>query len=574
MANPIIHKEVLTSLRTGKAVVMQAMYLLAMAGLIWLYWPADGLQDVGGQTAKKILSVMAIGQLAMVALFAPAFTAASLTFEKENRSLESLFSTKLRPLEIVLGKMAGSLAFIVLVVLSGAPALVAPMWLGGVTLGETLTVLGLLILTAVYLGAIGLLISAFMHRSYRAIIATYAVLLVVFFLLATPAWPVSRHLILQCPPWGQTLLHTLCSLSPLEAMISVVWPDSAYAQGSPHMPAFWQMHIPIAVGAILVITAVLQWKLSRPFIPPRPREALRVRERDGKITARSFLFLIDPTKRKRMIRWWQNPVLIKEFRTRPMLQPHRLLRVGVICLVSSFLLAVFVMGGVMAMSAESGVTVTQVGGKAVEQVSMVPSIATAVSGLMVVIVILLGPAMSGGAISSDREYGIWELIRTTRLNSWRLASGKFQASIIPLLLVVASMMPALLLLLVIEPSMWLSLLKVLAVVGMNVFFVSTAGTFFSSMFPRTATATAWTYGLVVAMGLMTLLTILGEGVFAHRFVEAIYVLNPLAAVMEAAGSTMMQKYSLFVPHLKVLGLAGVAMLAVTVFRVHQLRRPD
>ena len=36
ISNPIIHKEVLSSLRTKKAVAMQGMFLLVMVGLVWL----------------------------------------------------------------------------------------------------------------------------------------------------------------------------------------------------------------------------------------------------------------------------------------------------------------------------------------------------------------------------------------------------------------------------------------------------------------------------------------------------------------------------------------------------------
>ncbi|HUU22984.1 MAG TPA: ABC transporter permease, partial [Phycisphaerae bacterium] len=156
-ANPIIRKEVLSSLRTRKAVAMQAAFLLAAAVLIWRSWPADGLQDIGSQLSRRILSILAIGELALVGLFAPAFTAASLTSERERNTLESLFFTAMRPWEIALGKIVGSLGFLVLLVLSGVPALTAPFLLGGISGQEVLAIVGILLLTAIYTGMIGLL---------------------------------------------------------------------------------------------------------------------------------------------------------------------------------------------------------------------------------------------------------------------------------------------------------------------------------------------------------------------------------------------------------------------------------
>jgi len=529
------------------------------------------MQDAGGVKAREILSVLAIGELAMVALFAPAFTAASLTLEKERKTLESLFATALRPWEIATGKMVGSLAFLLMVVLSGAPALAAPLLLGGISLTEVLAVLGLLLLTAVYLGAIGLFISTIMHRSYRSIIATYAVLLVVFFLFATPAWPISSNLISRCGPTTQAILHVLCSFSPLEAMISLVLAGSGYAVGARGMPPFWVMFVPIALATTCVLAVACVLKLRRPIAPPRSREKLKVIER-GKFTARSVMFLVDPRKRKRMIRWWQNPVLIKEFRSRPLLQAHRLIRSALTCLIVSFLLMLAVNVSVSSLVGEQGTRAAAGGGT--ETLAMIPAIATAVSVLMIVMIILIGPAMSAGAISSDRETGVWELLRTTRLSSWRIASGKFQASIIPLLLMVAAILPSLAVLLYIDPTVLPNVLRVLAVVGSTIFFVSSAGMFFSSLFARTSTATAWTYGVVISLGLATLLMLLGDEAFSAGLVRPILLVNPVAAVMEAAGSSVMQKYSLLGDHLRIMLTAGAALCVLTVVRVFQLRRPE
>jgi len=557
IANPIIHKEVLSSLRTRKAVAMQTLFLLVVAGLIWLLWPAGGLQDLGGEQARRILSVLAVGQLVMVVLFAPAFTAAALTSEKEHNTLESLFATTMKPWEIALGKMAGALSFLLLLVIGGAPALAMPFMLGGVSGAEVLAVLGILLITAVYLGMIGLLVSSMMHRSYRAIILTYAVLGVVCFFAALPAWPISRNLLTRADPFTQKLLHTVASFSPLEAMLSRVWPDSEYAQGAAGMPPFWQLFLLISAVAIVITGIICLIKMRRPAPPPRPREKLKIVER-GQISARTFLFIIDPRKRKRMIRWWQNPVLVKEFRTRPMLQAQWLLRAVGVCLIVSFVLMIFVTFGVSAFVAESA--------------KMIQMMTTAVAAIMVVLVVLVGPAISGGAICADRETGVWDLMRATPLPSWRIASGKFQASIIPLLLLSVAMFPPLLILLYFNVNLWPNMLRVAYVVGMSILFVSTAGMFFSSVFSRTSTATAWTYALVAGLGLLTLLVLLGEELFSRRFVETIFILNPVAAAMDAAGHSGMRKYGLVARHLKFMGIGTAAMFVVTVIRVFQLRR--
>ena len=97
IANPIIRKEIVMGLRTPKAVALQVMFLLVTVALVWLLWPVDGLQDIGGMQSRRIFSVLALAELMMVALLAPAFTAAAITGERERNTLESLFSTALSP---------------------------------------------------------------------------------------------------------------------------------------------------------------------------------------------------------------------------------------------------------------------------------------------------------------------------------------------------------------------------------------------------------------------------------------------------------------------------------------------
>ena len=73
--NPIIHREVLSTLRTKRAVILQSLFFLVLMGLLRLLWPAEGLQDLGGHESHRIFSILAIGELLMVMLCAPAFTA-------------------------------------------------------------------------------------------------------------------------------------------------------------------------------------------------------------------------------------------------------------------------------------------------------------------------------------------------------------------------------------------------------------------------------------------------------------------------------------------------------------------
>ncbi len=554
-------KEVLSSLRTKKAIAMQVMFLLAMGVLLWLLWPADGIQDLNSQDVRGLLIVLSIGELAMVVLIAPAFTATSITGEKEHNTLESLLATPMRPWEIVAGKMIGSLAFLVLLVVSGVPAFATLLLLGGVEVSELLAVVAVLLISAVHLGMIGLLVSVLSSRSYRAIIATYVVLLVVVFGLAAPAWPVSGTLINRGGPVFSGAMHLLASISPLQAMLSILTPGERYAAGAKGWPAFWQLYIVFSILTTVGVAAMLFRNLNRSLLPARPREGLKVVER-GKLTGRSvlYLFFFDPRKRKRNIAWWQNPVLAKECRSRRTLQPHWLARATVTCVIVSIALMTLVSISVTAFVAESA--------------SMIFAMAAAIGVLMVVLIVLIGPAMTSGAICADRETGVWDLLRTAPLPAWRIVSGKFQASLIPLVLLIIGTAPALVILIAFEQALLPNVLRVLQVVGMTSLFVAVLGMFFSSVCSKTSTATVWTYGVVSVMSLLTMLALLGKGIFGPAFIETVFVVNPIAAVMDAAGHKSMQDYSLLRPYLQITAAATGVLFALTVARVFQLGKAD
>ena len=562
--NPIVRREVLSGLRSQKALAMQAVFLLVITGLVYLHWPANGMQDIGSQQSRQIFNILAIGQLLMVAMFAPAFTAAALTTEKESGTFESVFTTARRPWEIAAGKMVGALTFLILLVFSGTIALCLPFLLGGIRGADVINCLCILMLTAVYLGMIGLSVSAIMHRSYRAIIVTYAILGAVLFFLAMPAWPLSGHFLNRGGDVWQGVFHLIASLSPLQAMFSLAWPGSEYAVGGSGMPVFHVTFVPMALIMIFAAAVFCLKKLHEPVAPPRPREKLKVIERDGKLTARDVVFLIDPRKRKRPIEWWQNPVFVKECRTRPMLQGQWMMRAVCIATLSSIVL-MFVMSQIAAGLFE--------GSGGVNQSS---SMLYAVAVLMVVLVVLVGPALSGGTICGDVETGVWDLLRTTRMSSWRIVSGKFQAAVIPMGLLILATFPSFGVLLYVESTwpMLLNILRVMQVVLITMLFTGVAGMFFSSLFLKTSAATAWTYALIIGLGLLTLLVLLGQDRFSADFVTKVLMLNPVAAALDAAGFSFAGGSSgkMMAMFTRVFLIATAAMAVVTVGRVFQLRR--
>lgn len=561
MSNPILRKEVLTSLRSPRTLAMSAAFLLGNLVIIWALWPDRGLQSLEADQARTLLAVLAAGQLLLVAMFAPAMTASALTIEKERNTFESLLATRLRPREIVLGKMAGSLTFLLVLVGLGSPMLASLLLLGGVGIGQILAAEGVLVVTALFTGSVGLLISARSRRSYRAVIFTYAVLLVLCVVVALPKWLAGGRLMFAGGVTSARVLHVLVSISPLQAMLSAIRPDLPCRQTVGLWPS-WAMYLVIAAGMVALASATIFHTLAEPFAPPRPRERLKVVERNKVLTARSMFFLLffDPARRKPMTRRWQNPVAVKEFRTRPLLQPHWLLRAASLCAVISILLMLLVT-----------LTVSSLVQQGSSQVGRMLSV---VAALQVLAIALLGPALAAGSICGDRESGVWDLMRTSKLRSLTIVSGKAQAAIIPLLLLIAAVLPGQLILAYFGPGLAPRIVRVLTVVALTSVFTVALGMFFSAATSRTSRATAWTYAVIAAITVLSLLALAAGDIFSAEVLRAVFTVNPVAAALDAAGEPSFQQYAIYEPFLVVMSVATVVLLSASAGLVWRLRQPD
>jgi len=112
-------------------------------------------------------------------------------------------------------------------------------------------------------------------------------------------------------------------------------------------------------------------------------------------------------------------------------------------------------------------------------------------------IVFIGPALTSGAISSERERGTLDVLRTTLLSSNALVWGKLGSAAMYLLLLVFTALPlqslAFFLGGVDVAEMIISLLMLAA----SVFLFCTLGLYFSSMSKRTLTATVLSYTALI-----------------------------------------------------------------------------
>ncbi|HLJ53968.1 MAG TPA: hypothetical protein VKT77_02960 [Chthonomonadaceae bacterium] len=186
IGNPVLHKELFMRLRLRQVPlpvkIGVALLVFVSLGLLYYFMARAVLDTSGASNARGVWQTCMWLQLIAVLLFAPVVTANCITQEKEQQTWEMLIATRLKPSEVVFGKLVARLAVILLIL-----ALFLPITLFGwinsvlvetqIAFSARLTELSLsyavLLITAVFFATFGLYMSWQVKRTLAAIMLSY-----------------------------------------------------------------------------------------------------------------------------------------------------------------------------------------------------------------------------------------------------------------------------------------------------------------------------------------------------------------------------------------------------------------
>lgn len=185
LRNPVFRKELLLRVRSWRFVATIIIYN-GILSLITLFvfmvsFNANYQGTVDYMNALILYGVMAAIQFALVLFLVPVFTAGSIAGERERQTLDILLTTKMRPSQIVIGKMMSSIAMVLLLGVTSLPIIAVVFSVGGITMKDLLQLELLLVVTAVYIGSLGVLGSAIFKRTVLATVFTYGSTIVLCF---------------------------------------------------------------------------------------------------------------------------------------------------------------------------------------------------------------------------------------------------------------------------------------------------------------------------------------------------------------------------------------------------------
>ena len=159
-SNPIIERELITTLRKPRSLAMQLAPAVVLALLILMRWPTDSQVGLSGLRALDVFRLFAYGLLGTILLLVPAFPAMSIVREKKQGTLALLLNSPLSGHAIYLGKLFGSLGFVFLPLIISLPAAAACYAMGGISLtGDLLALYVVLSLATIQYTTLALLVS-------------------------------------------------------------------------------------------------------------------------------------------------------------------------------------------------------------------------------------------------------------------------------------------------------------------------------------------------------------------------------------------------------------------------------
>lgn len=196
--NPIYQNELKLRARKKHMILITLGYnlLLAFFGLFAFYITFTfGESSMGSRQYRSILNVYAIIaaiQFGFLLFVIPAVTATAIAGEREKQTLEILLTTKIASLKVITGKLASSISFLVFLGISSLPVLSLVFSIGGIRFWDLLEVIVLILVTAIYIGSIGLFFSALYKRSSVATICTYVAMIALVAGTVGVVWGVSK----------------------------------------------------------------------------------------------------------------------------------------------------------------------------------------------------------------------------------------------------------------------------------------------------------------------------------------------------------------------------------------------
>ena len=240
IGNPIIGREMKVRMRFARSFWLQGAYLLFLIAIVLIayqgilvYSPIRHPAELQSRLQAFYYTLL-YSLVTIIILIAPALTAGAISFERERRTLDLLLTTPLRPMQILVGKLLASFAFLMLLLVESMPIVTVCIIMGGATVGDLLATYVLIGFSTLHLCAFAIYCSA-CNRSSG--LATFWAYLGVIAGLSATFWMALVEVVFATPPGpmfgvpssvAQPVIFPLASLQPFSAPVIKAMPTKLF----------------------------------------------------------------------------------------------------------------------------------------------------------------------------------------------------------------------------------------------------------------------------------------------------------------------------------------------------------
>lgn len=450
LENPVLQREMLVNLRTGRAFILLLLYQGLLALVVYIAWPGDIRLDLteNPEAARTLVNLFFLGQYLLASMMAPSFAAGAITGEKERKTYEMLLASPLKPAAIVLGKFLSSLAHLGILIFSSLPIVMLCLPLGGVSIYEVLAAYLGLIVSVISFGAISLACSSYFQRTSASLVVSYLLILPLA-MLAVLVW-------VWLEPYGSFRLLFVVAVAPTVSLglcIVLFFSTAARLLHPPDVGSDGKDVVDLEEEASQAVGLVI----NREQFPDR---------------------LFAPAKSTDLMLDGVNPVYDKEIRSEIFSQGTLMLR---LVIQVSMLLAIFVMAVCL---------------------YIVPTLAAWYFCYVIMFNMLVGPVFSAGSVTSERERQTLDLLLTTLVSPWQILWGKLVAGLRVSSVLTSFLLWPVLLACIMVSVYWSNLHSVaayLAIIAMTCATTATVALFMSVFFQKTSTSLISTYIAIIVL---------------------------------------------------------------------------
>ena len=282
IGGPIFAKELVEMARRKRYYWNRIFYGLVLLFILYVVWESNqwrfyarGRYSIGAMArmAEDLFLGVSWVQFAAVFVFVPVFLCGVIASEREERTLELLFTTQVSDREIVLGKLLSRVAALVVLILCGLPVMSMIMLFGGIDFQAMVRVMACTLLATLYAGAHAVYFSSITKTAMGALVRSYWWMAI--WLLGVPA-VISVVVMLtsfrRAPGTiGMGFLGSIPFHNPIGSFVAGINPDINRALTN--YVGEWYFPLTFVVPAIWSVFLI--WRaVARLRLPPSPLASL------------------------------------------------------------------------------------------------------------------------------------------------------------------------------------------------------------------------------------------------------------------------------------------------------------